>query len=63
MRSYYDIKLQRRHFELIAETIKALDVGESSRAKVAAEFASALYSTNPQFSESRFIKACKPEKK
>jgi hypothetical protein len=59
--------MQRRHFELIAETIKEMvddyanepdhpyrDMGRV----VAVRFASKLKSTNPQFNRDRFLRAC-----
>jgi D-Tyr-tRNAtyr deacylase len=56
--------MQRRHFELIAETIKdyspsfsdAMD--KRDRKMVAEHFAKALRTTNPQFNEARFLRAC-----
>lgn len=57
--------MQRRHYELIAEAVRELDYtfpggrfdGEHRRA-VAQHFASRLRSTNPNFNEARFLKAC-----
>lgn len=55
--------MQRRHFELIAETIRDFALpgdNESSwrRALVARHFAHRLRATNPNFNEARFLRAC-----
>jgi hypothetical protein len=50
------VKLERRHFELIAAVIR--DLGEDNlKAVVAGKFAEALAPTNPLFNHDRFIKA------
>ena len=49
--------MQRRHFELIAETISELD-GEH-REKAAYAFAYILPQTNANFDSQRFLMACK----
>lgn len=53
--------MQRRHFELIANTIRDLDIPWRERAKVTTAFCNALSSTNPQFNRERFIMACEPD--
>lgn len=55
--------MQRRHYELIAEIIRDLHNPEGSepeaeRAYIAHCFATALRSTNPNFNEARFLRAC-----
>ncbi len=59
--------IQRKHFELIAQTIKEFDqfshafplgIAENIQADVAKRFASKLKLTNPQFDRARFLKAC-----
>lgn len=49
---------QRRHFELIASTIRGLSVDQATRVKVANEFASGIGWTNSNFNRERFIEAC-----
>lgn len=53
------MKLQRRHFEVIAATISGLDLSDAMRLKVAKGFANKLAGTNPNFDRDRFIGACK----
>lgn len=57
--------MQRRHFELIAETLKeygdAFDgqpIRDAARQGMARMFADKLAATNPQFNRSRFLTAC-----
>ena len=51
--------MQRRHFELIASTIKgASTVPAEHRATMAEEFADALARTNSNFDRDRFLRAC-----
>jgi hypothetical protein len=50
--------MSRRHFELIASTIRALDMPANRREHVARDFADALAATNDRFDRDRFIKAC-----
>ncbi len=57
--------MQRRHFELIAKTLKELDYkfpggrfDDEHRRCVATHFAAKLRSTNPNFNEARFLRAC-----
>lgn len=61
--------MQRRHFELIAESLKKSShhfsnsasgpwtMSEASR-RVCEDLADALGGTNPQFNRARFLKAC-----
>ena len=51
--------LQRRHFEYIAATIKALP-DSMKRSDVAVAFAKALQPTNVNFKRGRFVVACEP---
>jgi len=51
--------LQRRHFEYIAATIKALP-DSMKRSDVAVAFAKALQPTNVNFKRGRFVIACEP---
>lgn len=51
------VTMQRRHFELIAETIRLLAIPASEKLYVAGRFAGQLASTNPSFDYDRFIKA------
>ena len=50
--------MQKRHFQMIAETIAHLDVGKVTRRKVAQGFADALEYTNGRFDGARFLYAC-----
>ena len=62
--------MQRRHFELIAETIKDLRIDNGAsydpsqpladfvRSPIAYTFARALSMTDPSFNRSRFLRAC-----
>lgn len=50
--------MSRKDFKLIAATIKALDLGDSTDMYVATMFAEALATTNPRFNKTRFIEAC-----
>jgi hypothetical protein len=53
--------MQRRHFEVIAETIKGLRhepaADQPTVEMVAREFARALARTNPRFDADRFVEA------
>jgi hypothetical protein len=55
-------KMQKRHYQLIADIIRALPGIDSSdaewRKKVAEHFADSLRKTNPLFSRERFLEAC-----
>jgi hypothetical protein len=52
--------MQRRHFELIAETIRYADLPDECRAQLTAEFARALKGTNEHFDGDKFVEACQP---
>ncbi len=52
--------MTRKDFELIAETIAALNLKPKDRIHVAASFARALTCSNPRFDVSRFLDACAP---
>jgi hypothetical protein len=49
--------LSRRHFECIAEIIRALPTHEQSE-EIARHFANRLPATNSRFNTHRFIRAC-----
>jgi len=54
------VNMQRRHFELIAETIRNLQhegLGENMMAMIAEKFADALKPTNENFNTCRFLEA------
>jgi hypothetical protein len=53
--------MQRRHFALIAETIKNLNVSQDVRRHVSEEFRRALRATNSNFDSDKFLTACEPE--
>jgi hypothetical protein len=53
--------MSRRHFELIAATIKALPADCYGSDQIAKAFADALRAENPRFDRSRFLKACGTE--
>jgi len=50
-------KMERRHFEFIAETIRFAHVTPEVRRQMAAEFAGALKQTNGRFEVARFLEA------
>lgn len=53
--------MQRRHFELIAETLASCDVRYASYAlweSLCNDFATRLASTNLNFNRARFLRAC-----
>jgi len=52
--------MQRRHFELIATTIRECALDDVQRLHVARMFASALRETNPNFQSTKFVDACQP---
>lgn len=62
------MSMQRRHFELIAETIKRArfspnvspfkGISEDAHSTIAREFAQSLKATNPNFNTARFLTAC-----
>lgn len=49
--------MERRHFEIIAETIKNFSLDRVDNIRLARHFAVALAHTNPQFDSERFIDA------
>jgi hypothetical protein len=55
-------RLEKRHFEFIAETIARLPIHaptlRAQRDSTARAFASALASTNDKFNADRFLRAC-----
>jgi len=51
-------KMQRRHFQFVADAIASAPVANAARAKMAYEFAHRLRATNPQFDADRFVAAC-----
>jgi hypothetical protein len=50
--------LERRHFDLIAATIRRWRMNEAS-GDLAEYFATALAKTNPRFDQCKFIEACR----
>lgn len=52
--------MTRKDFNLIASTIKALDLGDSDEVYIATMFAEALATTNPNFDKTKFVKAAVP---
>jgi hypothetical protein len=50
------VKMERRHFEVIAGIIKGLD--RETRHFAAPHFAEELAATNPNFDADRFLAAC-----
>ena len=63
MESFKDIteaaKMQRQHFQLIADVIANLDVSTTIKKGIALKFADAFETTNKLFKRDRFIKATK----
>ena len=58
-RTMANLKLQRRHYQFIADTIKAhWQAGGMSDATFAEAFAVAMRGTNPGFDRDRFLAAC-----
>lgn len=55
--------MSRKDFQLIAETIKGLDVSEEARAKIATAFGYVLRSTNANFDAARFFDVCMGKRK
>ncbi len=51
------VTMQRRHFELIANTLRCANVNDAAKWQMAREFAYALSNTNPQFNRARFLEA------
>lgn len=54
----YKTQLCRRHFEIVASSVKATEMPADVRLRVATELAAQLASTNPRFDCHRFVKAC-----
>jgi hypothetical protein len=58
------LSMQRRHFQMIAETLKSLtrgrpdDWSKNGWRETCLTFASRLASTNPGFDRARFLAAC-----
>lgn len=50
--------MTRKDFQLIADTIKDLDLIPIDRLHIAREFATSLRTTNAKFDRSRFLRAC-----
>ena len=51
--------MQRKHFELIAETVRDMpNANTTERRNIAQWFADKLASTNPNFDRARFLRAC-----
>lgn len=50
--------MTRKHFELIAATVRTLPLSYEERALVAAAFAERLASQNARFDRARFLRAC-----
>lgn len=48
--------LQRRHFELIADTIAGADIPQVEKNRVIRQFSVVLAHTNPNFDKERFEK-------
>lgn len=51
------VRMERRHFEKIAEVIRFMPVTREMRTIVAREFADGLRGTNENFKRERFIEA------
>jgi len=49
--------MTRKDFNLIAKTIRILDVDAATRAHIANVFAASLSTTNPRFDRDRFVAA------
>lgn len=54
-------KMERRHFEFIAEAIRTLETDSLMKRHVAKQFAGRLSMTNGQFNRERFIEAATKE--
>lgn len=50
--------MERRHFQIIADTIKGLAPDVYGPEQVAQAFADAMARQNPRFDRARFLKAC-----
>lgn len=63
-RTMSNLRLQRRHYQFIADVIKAYRAGTTGWTDdIARSFADELHGTNPQFDRCRFLEACGPEPK
>lgn len=51
-------KMQRAHFQLIADVVYDAELSDSQRNQLAHEFARRLRSCNENFDEDKFIGAC-----
>lgn len=54
----YKTQLNRRHFEIVAASVRATEMPADVRLRVANQLASELATTNPKFDAFRFVKAC-----
>lgn len=52
--------MTRKDFVLISDVIRNATMGETERAALASQMATALYGTNPRFDRGRFERACEP---
>jgi len=52
--------MTKKHFSMIANCIKSLEVDDKTRATIARALGSELLSVNPRFDLNRFLEACKP---
>lgn len=55
------LRLQRRHYQFIAETIAQLALPQNRGLSVAEVFAYQLSGTNPGYDYARFLRACGPK--
>lgn len=55
-RTMANLRLQRRHYQFIADVVREYMSGNSIT--LAEDFANALRGTNPGFDRARFIEAC-----
>lgn len=53
--------LQKRHFQMIANILREIDLSQDQRAQLARAFARELASTNPRFDKDRFLAACQKD--
>ena len=54
----YKTGLAKRHFEIVASSIRATEMPADVRQRVADQLAQQLSSTNPRFDRQRFVRAC-----
>ena len=54
--------MTRRHFTLIADTIRYMDLDSETRERVIKDMRLALGTTNSRFDGERFAEACRPAK-